>query len=785
MGHNAERLVVRSAQTLLWGIILVSFFLWAGYNSNRFSRWFAESKFMGDLQDQFVINNTRVAIVPKVGRDTLIMSGSRNFQVVLTWGTTLVVLVATACLMGLRHYLVSLEAPTEQQDGKMTSSSSAFRQRLHQFKIQVRRVLSYQLPPYHFWAWLCGGMSVMDALAVAIWIVLNFVWMYERCMRDFANIEERHAAGKLKVSVIDAKVDSTGTNFGLACVMDIMLFLYPVSRSSFLHWLLGTDFPALIKYHRWSAHGALSMLFLHAMMYHGLYWHQGNWVHHVLHWNNTSSINVLAGLIGWIASLTIWIASTSWVRRRYYNLFYRVHIFGVPTFFLFGIIHWPGIISYYGPGLILYFVDLSSRASQRFFNSSKAICSLVATSNDVLTVELCFDQETKVNATQFLYLKFPTLTGTIRKPFSIAYVRTDRATNIKRVGVHVKALGQYTDQLLHGVDLSLGEVKQVPVVVEGPYGHTETSWRDTEVLVLLAGGIGVTPLLSILEDLVRVRARGYGACPMQVYFVWSARHVGEFALLSPDMLHAACDQSGWMQANLHLTGSDDGSQLTFPSPMKVVSEKGQQLDVAVPLHSRLLHGYDFGYFIHCILACLTFLGAYAGVLVAASWQSNVGRRTKAGLATWRYGLVATVCIPLGAMLPPFLLLTALHTARLLRNKAAKSPSCPSTPSSASSQGGGVNVKVSVKGGGSDDGTGYKLKSLEGGAGSADYLLQRGRPDLAQLLQMVQAKHSSASEISVVVSGPATMTTAATAACQSLNTWGSSPYVHLESLSFLN
>lgn len=40
--------------------------------------------------------------------------------------------------------------------------------------------------------------------------------------------------------------------FGWAATLDIMLLFFPVARSTFLHWMLGTSFPALIKYHRCS-----------------------------------------------------------------------------------------------------------------------------------------------------------------------------------------------------------------------------------------------------------------------------------------------------------------------------------------------------------------------------------------------------------------------------------------------------------------------------------------------------------------------------------------------------
>lgn len=41
-----------------------------------------------------------------------------------------------------------------------------------------------------------------------------------------------------------------GAGCGWACCLNLMLLLYPVPRSSFLHWLTGTSFPTLIKYHR-------------------------------------------------------------------------------------------------------------------------------------------------------------------------------------------------------------------------------------------------------------------------------------------------------------------------------------------------------------------------------------------------------------------------------------------------------------------------------------------------------------------------------------------------------
>ena len=51
--------------------------------------------------------------------------------------------------------------------------------------------------------------------------------------------------------------------FGNATTLNVMLLFFPISRSSFLHWWLGTDFPALIRYHRWLGHGTFVILIIH------------------------------------------------------------------------------------------------------------------------------------------------------------------------------------------------------------------------------------------------------------------------------------------------------------------------------------------------------------------------------------------------------------------------------------------------------------------------------------------------------------------------------------------
>lgn len=49
--------------------------------------------------------------------------------------------------------------------------------------------------------------------------------------------------------------------------MTIMHMFFPVSRSSFLQWVFGSDFHSLIKYHRWMGWTDFRLMLSHSTLY--------------------------------------------------------------------------------------------------------------------------------------------------------------------------------------------------------------------------------------------------------------------------------------------------------------------------------------------------------------------------------------------------------------------------------------------------------------------------------------------------------------------------------------
>lgn len=96
----------------------------------------------------------------------------------------------------------------------------------------------------------------------------------------------------------------------------------------------------------------------------------------------------------------------------------------------------------------------------------------------------------KYLAGQFAFFTFPGISKREQHPFTISshpYQNDLRVT--------IKGLGDYTDDL--GKKLNEGDT----ALVEGPYGHFSSSYIKEKEQVWIAGGIGITPFLSLARDM--------------------------------------------------------------------------------------------------------------------------------------------------------------------------------------------------------------------------------------------------------------------------------------------
>jgi predicted ferric reductase len=119
------------------------------------------------------------------------------------------------------------------------------------------------------------------------------------------------------------------------------------------------------------------------------------------------------------------------------------------------------------------------------------VSNVVAETDDVVSVYLSGRRmrDFDVRAGQYLVVRFLTREGWWRAhPYSIS-----AQPNGRWLRLTVKALGDDSRRL---IELPVG----TRAIVEGPYGNMTPERRTSSGVLMVAGGIGVTPLRALLED---------------------------------------------------------------------------------------------------------------------------------------------------------------------------------------------------------------------------------------------------------------------------------------------
>lgn len=161
---------------------------------------------------------------------------------------------------------------------------------------------------------------------------------------------------------------------------------------------------------------------------------------------------------------------------------------------------------------------------------------------------------------QYLFLNCPYIAAQEWHPFTIT-----SAPEEDFVSVHIRIVGDWTGDLWNFLNPQkrLGVVQENLLSapdgsaifrIDGPYGAASEETFDFKNVMLIGGGIGVTPFASILKS-VRYRLEQTGQTALnKVYFYWICRDKNSFEWFS-DLL-AALEQANlnqFLEINTYLT----------------------------------------------------------------------------------------------------------------------------------------------------------------------------------------------------------------------------------------
>lgn len=323
-----------------------------------------------------------------------------------------------------------------------------------------------------------------------------------------------------------------GRAFGQLAVVMLSLLLIPASRHSFLHSFMGTSFGGA---HRVLGYGMLLSVLAHAISWFVRYNEMGR-LSNVFDIPNTppygDNFTVLATVCGLVLLVCMGVFTLPVIRRRFFELFYYAHLFAAYATIPVVLYHASAGWEYMLPGLTIWFMD---RVSRVYRSATPATVCRMRTFEKVATASVGL-QDSLVGGTesQLLELHFTSTTMKSAKPgdhvfinipgvsllewhpFTVSSYSPEEAT----YSVHMRSMGPntWTSRAVRNAREALqasgvqgdGQVyasgpehaadiaRNFLIKVDGPYGQAHPL-DDYEQVILIAGGIGVTPCAALLQ----------------------------------------------------------------------------------------------------------------------------------------------------------------------------------------------------------------------------------------------------------------------------------------------
>ena len=120
--------------------------------------------------------------------------------------------------------------------------------------------------------------------------------------------------------------------------------------------------------------------------------------------------------------------------------------------------------------------------------------------------------------------------------------------------VHIKGLGDHTNKLV--AKAQSGATLRPYLRVDGPFGRPSLNYRRYETLILVAGGIGITPAISMLKAIYDINIGKKGKVRSETR--------GPFLLFF--LVGKTLDRSVLLHATIQQQCALTSSSLLFPSP---------------------------------------------------------------------------------------------------------------------------------------------------------------------------------------------------------------------------
>jgi predicted ferric reductase/Ca2+-binding EF-hand superfamily protein len=364
-----------------------------------------------------------------------------------------------------------------------------------------------------------------------LWLASN-AFLFAHAMLTYAE-----AGSNLAVQI--ARGGGACLNFNCALV------LLPMCRSictwlrhTFFYRLLPLD--SLTDIHKTLAFAICGFSLVHIAAHFYNYWLNQLPILHQLGYTVVGATG--AGL----SVILILMLNTSLQRQKNYERFLRIHLLYAP-FMVALLFHGPVFWKWLAPALAIFGLDALYRI---FFKYRKVeITELRSLSDRVTQVRFKRGTIFPFYPGDYVKIRIPAIAWMQWHPFTLS-----AAPQSSRLDVHVRNNGDWSGALHNLANIAHPQRKKWTAYLDGPYGAPTSSIYRSQVAVLIAGGIGVTPFASVLQSLLLKEKASTVEQQQIIHFHWLNRSQLSYEWFI-ELMQKAEEQMGQSRffLNIHLT----------------------------------------------------------------------------------------------------------------------------------------------------------------------------------------------------------------------------------------
>lgn len=370
---------------------------------------------------------------------------------------------------------------------------------------------------------------------------------------------------------LDLYLGQIGLLLGYTCVWNMAFLFLPATRNCAWMEFLGISYANGIKYHRWAGVMVVVTGVGHTIPYYWMWVREGSWIAEALPCFNCAVDKKSEGSHVWfnvygelalICFLVLAFASLPVVRRRLYETFYYVHHLFIPGV-IFTVLHWPTTTWFIFPSFLVYLVDRAVSSSNAFWPVQVAEFTALPDGIIKVVISRSPHDDGSYCIGQFVYLNAPAISKLQWHPFTIASSPRTSATSLT---ILLKSLGDWTAALTEYAHECKSRSVLPTLFMDGYYGESLNKYQEYPTVCLVGGGIGVTPILAILEDLALKLLHGGAELDQRVFFIFTFRELTLLDELHPVMsaLRELDPQEKFFTHKLFLTRVPEDEGLNQP-----------------------------------------------------------------------------------------------------------------------------------------------------------------------------------------------------------------------------